>query len=141
MAATDSRAAELNGAAEAGADLDEAVRDYVRTYAVLHGKPKVAETLGVSRHTLWRFLDRGHTGRAIPRAVLERVGKSAEAVEDAEELLILQAQARRRLKDGGPATGPKGLSEALEDDLRLVCATPLATVDELSRFGRVPAPL
>ncbi len=63
--------------------------------------PNAAETLGVSRHTLWRFLDRGHTGRAVPRAVLERVGKSAEALEDAEEWLILQAQARRRLKDGG----------------------------------------
>ena len=140
MAATDSRAAELNGAAQAGADLDEAVRDYVRTYAVLHGKPKAAETLGVSRHTLWRFLDRGHAGRAIPSAVLERVGKSAEALEDAEERLILQARARRRLKDGGTtAERTRPLSEALEDALRLVCATPLATVDELSRFGRVPA--
>ena len=139
MVATDTRIQVSNGTAQAGADLDEAVRDYVRTYAVLHGKPKAAKTLGVSRHTMWRFLDRGHTGRAIPRAVLERVGKSAEALEDAEERLILQAQARRRLKDGGPATGPKGLSETLEDSLRLVCAAPLATVDELSRFGRIPA--
>ena len=141
MAATDSRAAELNGAAQGRADLDGAVRDYVRTYAVLHGKPKAAEALGVSRHTLWRFLDRVHTGRAVPRAVLERVGKSAEAVEDAEERLILQAQARRRLKDGGTTAErrTRPLREALEDALRLVCATPLATVDELSRFGRVPA--
>ncbi len=139
MAATDTRTQASNGAAQGGADLDEAVRDYVRTYAVLHGRPKAAETLGVSRHTLWRFLDRGHAGRAIPSAVLEQVGDRPEAVEDAEERLILQARARRRLKDGGPATGSKRLSEALEDALRLVCATPLATVDELSRFGRVPA--
>ena len=141
MVATDTRTQASNGAAQAGTDLDAAVRDYVRTYAVLHGKPKAAETLGVSRHTLWRFLDRGHTGRAIPRAVLERVGKSAEAVEDAEERLILQAQARRRLKDGGTVAERRmrPLREPLEDALRLLCATPLATVDELARFGRVPA--
>ena len=143
MVATDSRTQASNGAAQTRADLDEAVRDYVRTYAVLHGKPKAAEALGVSRYTLWRFLHRGHAGRAIPRAVLEHVGGSAQALEDAEERLILQAQARRRLKDGGSAansaTGSKRLSEALEDALRPLCATPLATVDELSRFGRVPA--
>ncbi|MCY4114595.1 MAG: replication-relaxation family protein [Chloroflexi bacterium] len=143
MAATNPQAQASNGAAQAGADLDEAVRDYVRTYAVLHGKPKAAKALGVSRHTLWRFLHRGQAGRAIPRAVLERVGGSAEALEEAEERLILQAQARRRLKDGGTAassvTASKRLSEALEDALRLLCAAPLATVDELARFGRVPA--
>ena len=143
LAVTNSRTQAPNGAAQAGSDLDESVRDYVRTYAVLHGKPRAAKALGVSRHTLWRFLHRGHMGRTIPHAVLERVGKSAEALEDAEERLILQAQARRRLKDGGTtaksAAGSKRLSEALEDALRLLCAAPLATVDELSRFGRVPA--
>ena len=141
LVVTDTRTQASNGAAQAGADLDGAVRDYVRTYAVLHGRPKAAEALGVSRHTLWRFLNRGHAGRAIPRAVLERVGKSAEALEDAEERLILQAQAKRRLKDGGPVAERRTrlLREALEDALRLVCATPLATVDELARFGRIPA--
>ena len=143
MAVTKPQVPRPNGVAQAGADIDEVVRYYVRTYAVLHGKPKAAEALGVSRHTLWRFLKRGHTGRAIPRAVLEHVGGSAEALEKAEERLILQAQARRRLKDGGTAANPaassKRLSEALGDALRLLCATPLATVDELSRFGRIPA--
>ena len=141
MAATNSQTQVSNGAAQAGAGLDEAVRDYVRTYAVLHGKPKVAEALGVSRHTLWRFLHRDHAGRAIPRAVLERVGGSAEALEDAEELLILQARARRQMKDGdGPVAERRirPLREVLEDALRLLCAAPLATVDELSRFGRIP---
>ena len=141
MVATDSRTQASNGAAQAGADLDEAVRDYVRTYAVLHGKPKAAEALGVSRYTLWRFLHRGHVGRAIPRAVLERVGKSAEALEDAEESLILQARAKRRQKEGGPVAErrTRPLREALEDALRLLCAAPLTTVDELARFGRIPA--
>ena len=142
LTATNSQTQASNGAAQAGTDLEEAVRDYVRTYAVLHGRPKAAETLGVSRHTLWRFLQRGHTGRAISRAVMKRVGQSEQALEDAEERLILQAQARRRLKDGGgtvAARRTRPLPEALEDSLRLLCAAPLATVDELSRCGRVPA--
>ncbi|MCY4527860.1 MAG: hypothetical protein OXD46_02360, partial [Chloroflexi bacterium] len=63
MQVTDRRAPKLNGATQAGADLEMAIRAYVRTYAVLHGRPKAAEVLGVSRHTLWRFLPRGHTGR------------------------------------------------------------------------------
>ena len=138
LVATDSRTQASNGAAT---DLNEAVWEYVRIYAVLHGKPKAAEALGVSRHTLWRFLHRGHAGRAIPRAVLERVGKSAEALKDAEERLILQARARRRQKEGGPVAErrTRPLREALEDALRLLCAAPLATVDELARFGRIPA--
>ena len=143
MAATSSRAAKVNGTAQAGTDLEEAVRSYVRTYAVLHGKPKAAEALGVSRHTLWRFLNRGHTGRAIPRAVLERVGDGAQALDDAKERLVLEARARRRLRGGVPVaeagTQTRPLREGHEDALRLVCAAPLATVEELSRFGRIPA--
>ena len=141
LVAANPRTQASNGATQAGPDLERAIRDYVRTYAVLHGRPKAAEALGVSRHTLWRFLHRGHTGRAIPRAVLERVGGSAQALEDAEERLVLHAQARRRLKDdGGTVTElrTRPLPETLEDTLLLLCAAPLATVDELSRFGRVP---
>ena len=127
----------------AGPDLEMAVRDYVRTYAVLHGRPKAAEALGVSRHTLWRFLNRGHTGRAIPRAVLERVCGSPQALDGAKERLILQARARRRLHGAGPVAEPAALTRPLRQDLEeallLVCAAPLAAVDELSRFGRVPA--
>ena len=143
MAVTNPRTQASNGVTQAGTDLDGAVRDYVRTYAVLHGKPKAAEVLGVSRHTLWRFLKRGHTGRAIPRAVLERVGGSARALDDAKERLVLQARSRRRLADNartsGTGSGSLRLREVLEDTLRLLCAAPLTTVDELSRFGRVPA--
>ena len=137
LAVTNPQAASLNGGTQAGPKLERAIRDYVRTYAVLHGRPRTADAFGVSRHTLWRFLDRGHTGRAIPRVVLERVGGSAQALDDARERLILQAQARRRLKDGVPVAEP--LRQGLEDTFLLLCATPLAAVDELSRFGRVPA--
>ena len=129
----------MNGTTQAGPDLERAVRAYVRTYAVLHGRPKAAEAFGVSRHTLWRFLNQGHKGRAIPRAVLERVGGSERALDDAQERLILEARARRRLKGGGSVSEPTALSQGLEDALLLACAAPLAAVDELSRFGRVPA--
>ena len=129
----------LNGTTQAGPDLERAVRAYVRTYAVLHGRPKAAEAFGVSRHTLWRFLNQGHKGRAIPRAVLERVGGSARALDDAQERLILEARARRRLKGGGSVSEPAALSQGLEDALLLACAAPLAAVEELSRFWRVPA--
>ena len=124
-----------NGKAQAGADLERAVRSYVRTYAVLHGRPKAAEVFGVSRHTLWRFLNRDHMGRAVPRAVLKRVASSARALDAARERLILQARAGRRLKGSGPVAEP--LRQGLEDALLLLCAAPLATVDELSSFGRI----
>ena len=142
MIATEPRRDTSNGATQAGPDIERAIRSYVRTYAVLYGRPKAADAFGVSRHTLWRFLNRGHKGRDIPRAVLERAGGSAQAVDDAKERLILQARDRRRLKGSGPAAEsaafPRPLREGLEDTLLLLCATPLATVDELSRFGRVP---
>ena len=142
MAATEPRVGTPNGKAQAGADLEEAVRSYVRAYAVLHGRPKAAEALGVSRHTLWRFLERGHTGCAVPRAVLERVGGSARALDDARERLILQARTGRRLKGSGPVAEstalPRPLRQGLEDTLLLLCATPLATSEELSRLGRIP---
>ena len=138
MIVAEPRTQALNGATQAGPDLERAIRAYVRTYAVLHGRPKAADDLGVSRHTLWRFLRRGHTGRAIPRAVVERVGGSAQALEDAKERLILQARAKRRQR-AVPVAESAALSQSLEDALLLACAAPLATVDELSRFGRVPA--
>ena len=147
MAVKGPQTVRVNGAAQVGTDLDGAIHAYVRTYATWHGRPKAAEALGVSRHTLWRFLNRGHSGRAIPRTVLKRVGHTVRDIEAAREGLIAEARlweaTQRRLKEGGRATsstaGSKRLSEALEDALRLLCATPLATVDELSLFGRIPA--
>ena len=52
----------LNGTTQAAPDLRRAVRGYVSAYASLHGRRKAAEDLGVSRHTLWRFLEQGHMG-------------------------------------------------------------------------------
>ncbi len=73
----------LNGTTQAGPDLRRAVRDYVRACASLHGRRKAAEDLDVSRHTLWRFLERGHMGRAVPSSVLNKVGKNKATIEEA----------------------------------------------------------
>ena len=147
MAVTNPPIVKVNATTQAGPDLERAIRAYVRTYAVWHGRDRAARDFGVSRHTLWRFLQRGHLGRAIPRAVMHSVGHSAKEVKSARERLIAEARlweaTERRLADkpraNGSASGSIRLREGHEDTLLLLCAAPMATVDELSRFGRVPA--
>ncbi len=116
-----------------GDDLECAIRDYVRTHQRGHGQKQTAESLGVSRHTLWRYLEHGHTGRAVPAAVLNCVGGSVRDIEAATLELIIDLEGLRP----DPALLP--LRRRLEDALLLLCAAPLATVDELARLGRVPA--
>ena len=117
-----------------GDDLDHAIGDYVRTYVLWHGRAKAAETFGVSRHTLWRFLERGRLGRSLPRAVIRTVGDDPVAIESAAWAMTASRKLQRRT-----AANPKPLAENLEDALLLLCAAPLATVEELSSFGRIPA--
>ena len=133
MIVTEPRTRTSNGKGQAGPDLQRAVRGYVRAYERRHGRRKTAENLGVSRHTLWRFLERGHVGRSVPAAVLNAVGGNRAALEAATLEIIIDLEGLRP----DPALRP--LREGLEEALLLLCATPLATVDELSRFGRVPA--
>ena len=120
-------------------DLDDAIREYLRTYVVWRGIQQATATFGVSRHTLWRFLRRGHTGRALPRAVMGIVGDSVEALEAATWAVVAAERVLASRPAAKPIRSPYPLSQALEDTLLLLCATPLATVDELSRFGRIPA--
>ena len=119
-------------------DLEDAIREYLRTYVLLRGISKATTTFGVSRHTLWKFLRQGHMGRALPRAVLDTVGDGVEVLEAATWAIT----AVERMLAGRPATkpvpSPRPLRQALEDTLLLLCATPMATVDDLSRFCKVP---
>ena len=105
----------------------------MRAYASLHGRRKAAEDLGVSRHTLWRFLERGEMGRAVPSAVVNKVGNSVRAIEAATYEIIIDLEGLR------PDPALRSLRQGLEEALLLLCAAPFTTVDELSRLGRVPA--
>ncbi len=113
--------------------LHDAIRDYVDAHQRRHGQKRTAESLGVSRHTLWRYLEKGHAGRAVPAAVLNSVGKSVKDIETATLEIIIDLEGLR------PDPALRTLRRSLEDALLLLCAAPLATVDELARFGRVPA--
>ena len=121
-------------------DLDSAIRDYIHTYAFWRGRRKAMERFGVSRHTLWRFLDRGHMGRALPRAVLDTVGDSIEVIDAAtwaigavERISASFERSARNRRPAGPA-----LRRGQEDALLQLCAAPLTTVSELARFNREP---
>ena len=64
-----------------------------------------------------------------------------KAVGDAPDVIAAAAwamTASRKLQRRA-AANPKPLAETLEDALRLLCAAPLATADELSSFGKIPA--
>ena len=117
-----------------GDDLGHAIRDYVRTYVLWHGRAKAAERFGVSRHTLWRCLKRGRLGKSLPRAVTTTVGDDPDAIAAAAWAMTASRKLQRRA-----TANPKPLAETLEDTLRLLCAAPLATAGELSSFGRIPA--
>ncbi len=130
---TQQTAETLNGRGQGGPEFKRAVRDYVRAYEWRHGRPKTAADLGVSRHTLWRFLERGNMGRAVPSSFLSSVGGSVRAIERARQQLLIDLMSLRP----DPALCP--LREGLEYALLLLCAAPLTTVDELARLGRVPA--
>ena len=113
-------------------DLDD-VRDYVRTYVLWHGKAKAAERFG-SPATPSGAAWSGGLGKSLPRAVLNEVGNSVEEVDAAAWAMNAVGRIQRRA-----AANPKPLAAPLEDALRLLCAAPLATVEELSAFGRIPA--
>ena len=132
MVVAEPRTQVLNGTTQAGPHFERAVREYVRAYDQQHGRRKTAEDLGVSRHTLWRFLERGHTGHAVPAAVLNKVSNSVRAIEEATFELMIDLEGLR------PDPALRHLRQGLEEALLMLCATPLATVEDLSRFGRVP---
>ncbi len=109
------------------------IRTYLKEHAWQHGQGRTAERFGVSRQTLWRFLERVQVGRRLPRAVLNRVGDSVEALEAATRALIDAPVSRSR----PPPT--HSLSDELHDALLHLCEAPLTTIGELAHLRRVPA--
>ncbi|MYI65475.1 MAG: hypothetical protein F4107_05960 [Gemmatimonadetes bacterium] len=113
--------------------LADAIGDYLRAHIERHGRKATAAAFGVSRHTLWRFLERGQAGRALPQAVLERVGPDLDAVDAATQALLARPAPAHEA-----APPPHRLPERLGETLLDLCATPLTTVSELATFTREP---
>ncbi len=127
-----SQEATLSKSTIAGRDLQKAVRLYVDAYVLRHGRVKATTHLDVSRHTLWRFLDRRRTGYAVPQAVTAKFGWDPQAIDEARYKVL-----------AGPtetfdARKPDCLSENLRRTLLLLCRTPLVNVEGLSYLRRIP---
>ena len=133
MPATEPRTQRPRKTARTDPDLNEAIFSYVRTYVLWHGRTKAAETFGVSRHTLWRCLERDRLGLSLPKAVTATVGHTPQAIEAATRAMTASRVLARR------GVTPSYLPKPLEDTLLQWCATPLATVEELAKFATAPA--
>ena len=114
-------------------ELFYAVGDYLLAHIERHGHGRTAEAFGVSRHTLWRFLERGQPGRALPRAVIAKVGDTPRQLAAATRALGDDARPEPRER-----SRPPYLTQALREALELVCETPFASVEDLSRLKRTP---
>ena len=132
--------APANDTTAANGALNDSIRNYVRAYSLWHGRPKAARHFGVSRHTLWRFLEREYLGRSLPRAVTGAVGDSIEAIDAATWAIgaseRITANFERSARNRRPAD--PALRRGQEDALLQLCAAPLTTVNELARFNREP---
>ena len=115
-------------------ELFDAIGDYLLAHIERHGHARTAEAFGVSRHTLWRFLERGQPGRALPRAVMARAGDTPRKLAAATRAL----RGERRLAPPEIPHAPR-LTPALHETLLLVCETPFASVENLARMKRLPA--
>ena len=113
-------------------ELIGAIWDYLNACTQQHGHQRTAERFGVSRQTLWRFLDREQDGRRLPRAVLSSVGDSVEALMAATDTLIGEPSAQSR-----PALADS-LRGGLRGALLGLCEAPLTTAGELAQLTRVP---
>ena len=115
-----------------GRDLLHAVRLYVDAFVVMRGRSEAATHLDVSRHTLWRFLDRRHTGHAVPQSVIARFGQDPQAIDEARYEVLAG------VSESFDARKPDRLSENLRRTLLLLCSTPLTSVEDLSYLRRIP---
>jgi hypothetical protein len=114
-------------------EIIDAIGDYLLAHIERHGHARTAEAFGVSRHTLWRFLERGQPGRALPRAVMREAGDTPGKLAAATRALAGDARRAPLARSRTPR-----LTQALRETLELVCETPFASAEELSRLKRVP---
>ena len=114
-------------------ELLDAIREYLLVHVRRHGHQQTADKFGVSRHTLWRFVWTDHVSPRLVAAVTAEVGESLGELR----------WATNRLDDVGKPFEAGAMHQRLTatdfETLEILCHTPLATVDELAAFIRLPA--
>ena len=113
-------------------DLQQAIRLYVDAYVLRHGRVRAASNLDVSRHTLWRFLDRRSAGRAVLQAVIARFGADPRRIDEARYAVLAKPT------ESFDPRSPETISYPLWQTLMMICRTPLITVEDLSELRHVP---
>lgn len=108
------------------------MRLYVDAYVLMHGRPAAIAHLGVSRYTLWRYLERRHDGRAIPQAVIGLFGDDSRHIDEARYAVLGGLAMSLEHKE------PESFTTALRETLLMLCAAPFATVGDLASLNRFP---
>ena len=85
--------------------LIDAITDYLLSHVECHGHGRSAEAFSASQHTLWRFLERGRPGRALPRAVIAQAGNTPAELAAATRALAGKARPQRLRPRRLPARG------------------------------------
>ncbi len=113
-------------------ELQRAIRLYMEAYVLRHGRVRTAAHLDVSRHTLWRYLDRRSAGYAVTQAVISRFGEDPGRIDEARYAVLAEPTASFDPRQ------PEGMSRPLRQTLLMLCRTPLITVEDLSELRHVP---
>ena len=93
---------------------------------------RAATHLDVSRHTLWRFLDRRDAGRAVEQAVIAKFSDNLGRIDEARYAVLAEPT------ESFDPRQPDGISRPLRQTLLMICSTPLITVEDLSELRHVP---
>ena len=99
--------------------LADAIGDYLHAHIERHGRTRTAAAFGVSRHTLWRFLERSQAGRALPAGSTRLVAwERARTRRRATQALPRQPSGPAREGDALHSTTPVALEEGCSTSAR-----------------------
>ena len=113
-------------------ELLDAIREYLLVHVRRRGQQRTVERFDVSRYTLWRFLWKEHVSPRLVAAVTAEVGESLGELRWATNRLGDVG------KPGVSGANRQRLTATELGTLEILCHTPLATVDELAAFIRIP---
>ena len=72
----------------------DAVRDYLRTYALRHSRSQSTQHCGIPCHTLWCCPERKHPGHSLLGAVVKAIGDAPDTVVAAAWAMTASRQSR-----------------------------------------------